>query len=112
MKIIVIILIFTLFSGCLSTKNIEFHNYPRELKEHETILIGNIEYLQNYCKVEGELTCYIISMENGMQYPLVFNPIIPTKVFLGKYDLTGHFVTCEDKRYDKAFSVRLWSLVK
>jgi len=58
------------------------------------------------------MSSYTIKLKNGTQYPLVFDPVIPNRVTPGEYDVTGHVLGISDKRYEKAFSVRLWSLVK
>ena len=98
------------FSGC--TSNYDWPNYPRELRNGETVLIGRIEYQKDFCKVGERISCYTIRLKDGTQYPLIFDPIVPTKVMPDQYDVTGHFLAVNDNRYEKAFSVRLWSLLK
>jgi len=98
------------FSGC--TSNSDWANYHRALRNGETVLIGRIEYQKDWCRVGDRMSCYTIKLKNGTQYPLVFDPVIPNRVTPGEYDVTGHFLGISDKRYEKAFSVRLWSLVK
>ena len=97
-------------SGC--TNNPDWANYHRVLQNGETVLIGRIEYQKDFCRVGDRMSCYIIKLQNGAQYPLVFDPVISNRVYPGQYDVTGHFLRTNDKRYEKAFSVRLWSLVK
>ena len=104
-------------SGCAGNpggykSNHDWANYHRVLQNGETVLIGRIEYQKDLCRVGDRMSCYTIRLQNGARYPLVFDPVIPNKVYPGQYDVTGHFLHTDDKRYEKAFSVRLWSLVK
>jgi hypothetical protein len=112
MKTVVTILIAALCAGCSSTQKTEYANYHRELRSGETVLIGNIEYLREWCEVGDKMSCYTIQTEDGNAYPLIFEPMAPVKVFPGEYDITGHVVATDDKRFSQAISVRLWSRVK
>ena len=109
---IAVMLLFCLsaLSGCASSS--DWANYHRALQKGETVLIGRIDYQEHWCRVGERMSCYTIKLKNGTQYPLIFDPVIPNRVTPGEYDVTGHFLTTSDKRYEKAFSVRLWSLVK
>ena len=112
MKRSMCILVAVVCVGCESTQERNWPNYSRELQTGETVLIGSIERLGESCKAGEKIASYTIRAPDGGQYPLIFEPIAPTKVFPGQYDVTGHLVSTADRRFDQAFSVRPWSRVK
>ncbi len=106
------LVILALSCGCVSPQQPQWSNYSRVLQEGETVLVGRIEYLRDWCQVGDKMACYVIRLQDGERHPIIFEPTAPNKVFSGEYDVTGHYVPTTDSRFAQAFSVRLWSLVK
>lgn len=104
--------ILALCLGCALQPEDDWSNYSRTLREGETVLVGRIESLREWCQVGEKMACYALTLGTGESYPVIFEPKVPIKVFPGVYDVTGHYVPTADNRFDRALSIRLWSLVK